>query len=1111
MFVSCKDYDDDINNLQQQIDKLNEAIKAIEAKIQEGKVITDVNGIANGIEVTMSDGSKHQIVNGKDGANGANGKDGISWTIGEDGYWYKDGQKTNYKAQGEKGDKGDKGDQGEQGPQGPAGSDGTSSTDRYYVPNADTGCFDVYVDGKKVESTSISFLGTGTITAVKDGETLTLYGVEGAGSEPVVLSLSGNLRGLVFVPNLYMDGIETVEYPWLQDSVLKVKKAYESTDRNGKKVSGLVDYDPNTLPNNPNGSTAGQEVFNYGPAWRVKYHMNPSNANTQYADIVGYNVLNPTIINEHSRAAVDQLGVSSPEKNFAGDAMFKNENGFLTAGLQVKNPQLLEKHPTINDVNENSNTVALQAKTKNSAGEEAIVTSDYALLVPTKAYIEALTWNKAPMYAASVSGKRTGDELGHLDANARVHVWDTPEEALQDKDGAALEVYYDSKDGINLSQYLGIHYAKENLATHKYELKTWTYGQEKEWGLSYEFNLVDYTVDGNKTHDSSYAKWVDQKNGVVRAWNVKYDGTHADGESATSIDREPLVQVLVKNAEGKVVLDGYILLHITKKAVSPEEKPNTAINLYPAKDAKFNLCDAAVVYETNWSEFNDYVLTNGLDNMTKEEFDAQYEPDLVSATAAGTDQNGYDYFHMNMYDKALDKGGVSQATAQLGEVLYYPNSLGTTNHRFDWLMDEATLEKLTHDTTTPVAVTRYIRFKAKNQDAKYPYVYVKLTVNLTRDNIGKVAFGEKNENYWFGLNGSDEGKEAVVFDVKEPIDGGNIVTFNRGVRSTLVGNMEKVDGTRKYYFAPVKDINITAQNGTSYKLTVASDQLVCKYVSGNNHKFDVNTLDNVLNTCAIDYSAGVFNNNKLFANGVAIASLNQQTGEIELIKNTESKAVLNAIGYEKNHANIEKELRAWIGLVAESGCGLAKQVTDGTFLASWQRPINLNPVADKAVVDANTNGNIIYLIDLLNMYDWRGPESGNMEGENKWFWAYYGVKAITVDCDPAHVLTNMHSGSFQALNKVTTEAELYAYKNASDMVKGSKTFSFNLSSYNSKAQNAALLSYIDANKSEFGAIFYKNNGDNVTEFDLKIPVTVSYEWGDFETVVTVHVSRTLGH
>ena len=64
------------------------------------------------------------------------GKDGQSNTptieIGSDGYWYINGTKTDYKANGEKGEqgeKGDKGDKGDSGEQGEKGSDGVNGSD----------------------------------------------------------------------------------------------------------------------------------------------------------------------------------------------------------------------------------------------------------------------------------------------------------------------------------------------------------------------------------------------------------------------------------------------------------------------------------------------------------------------------------------------------------------------------------------------------------------------------------------------------------------------------------------------------------------------------------------------------------------------------------------------------------------------------------------------------------------------------------------------------------------------------------------------------------------------------------------------------------------------
>lgn len=63
---------------------------------------------------------------GAEGPQGELGKDGETPTIeiSEDGYWVINGEKTEVKAQGEKGDKGEKGDTGAQGPQGEKGEPG---------------------------------------------------------------------------------------------------------------------------------------------------------------------------------------------------------------------------------------------------------------------------------------------------------------------------------------------------------------------------------------------------------------------------------------------------------------------------------------------------------------------------------------------------------------------------------------------------------------------------------------------------------------------------------------------------------------------------------------------------------------------------------------------------------------------------------------------------------------------------------------------------------------------------------------------------------------------------------------------------------------------------
>ena len=105
-FTSCKDYDDDINNLQEQVDGVKSQIADLESKINDGKWITNIADAEGGFTITFSDNSSYTIVNGKDGADGADGAagtPGTQWTISEDGYWVCDGEKTDVKAVGQDG------------------------------------------------------------------------------------------------------------------------------------------------------------------------------------------------------------------------------------------------------------------------------------------------------------------------------------------------------------------------------------------------------------------------------------------------------------------------------------------------------------------------------------------------------------------------------------------------------------------------------------------------------------------------------------------------------------------------------------------------------------------------------------------------------------------------------------------------------------------------------------------------------------------------------------------------------------------------------------------------------------------------------------------------
>lgn len=1101
--VSCKDYDDDITNLQNQIDKNAEAIKKINELIAKGGVITGTTSVEGGVKVTLSNGNEFTIKNGEKGADGQNG---VSWTIGEDGFWYKDGKKTEYKALGKDGEKGEQGPAGPQGPEGKPGQDATASG-KYYVPNATTGKFDIYKDGKLVESTNISFLGSGVITAVKDDvkKTLTLYGVTGGSGEnkAVVISMSGTLSSLSYRPALYLDGIETIEYPWLFGNTMKSVAATADKNFQEKVVKGLSVQD----------YVADTKTFVYGPAWAVEYDASPWNAAVTEEDLAGYNVLNPTAI-YNTRAAVAALGaVTSPAYAFpgkdGGKKLFSMNNGtgVLTTGLQIQNPDKFTNETPTKDSRNDVNTVALRVK--NSEGTEVV--ADYALVQPEKTLIDGMVWSQQAKCIDENANEivRDGDEDCSYFKGVKKHVWDAPEKALQDKRGAALSLYFEDEVGVDLSKYVAVRLVKSKNLKKNQEPEFITVSPEEalQWGLTFHYNIVNYKLDTNETSESMFLKKIDAKDtdGKFRAQNVKEN--LAIGQAANaSVGRMPLVQVTVTNDKGAVVLDGYILLYITKYADA-----NGKNDKWTEQETTFDPCNANDVFTTTWNQFNDLMLTQYLD-MTKETFDHQYAPDLFT-----------DGSTMVQYADYKDKGEQDYNRNALGTVLYKGNAEGNTNHTWQWTIPAKEIEAKLHHKDS-YTFTTWVRFKALDKkSAKYPYIYVKLTAKVNNKKTTTYTFGEKNEKmYWF-----DNGK-VVQFDAVNPYNEGYLSTINRSVRSTLLKNIESFNAPMHHYYFVPGEITVTDEyTGKTYTLTPQSsasdvkyNQVFCKYVSTDVIAYK--DAESHLATCALDINQGAYADSILYLKGTyeEVARINPTTGEVKLQKTPATKAVLNAVGYAKGTEPLYKQLHAHIGVATANSCGVVEKTLNDKFYATWHRPINIFKSV-QPVVDANTDGNTIKVFDCIRMYDWRGwktaeteadciANQSNMWGDNYWFWAYYGVSAISVDLTKANVEIKFDGeDKWVKLNTVTNKLELYGKTAAGKTVRDAVlTSKFNLARLNKSAYNSVVERTL---KAQLGSIHYTNNGDVVKKFSVKVPVTITYEWGQIMTDVVINIDNTIGH
>ena len=57
-FVSCKDYDDDIDRIDKELSEVKETIASLDSAIKAGKFVQSCNEVTGGYELVFTDGSK---------------------------------------------------------------------------------------------------------------------------------------------------------------------------------------------------------------------------------------------------------------------------------------------------------------------------------------------------------------------------------------------------------------------------------------------------------------------------------------------------------------------------------------------------------------------------------------------------------------------------------------------------------------------------------------------------------------------------------------------------------------------------------------------------------------------------------------------------------------------------------------------------------------------------------------------------------------------------------------------------------------------------------------------------------------------------------------------
>lgn len=746
--TSCKDYDDDISNLQEQIDKLSETIKNIQTQIDNGAILTSVTPTENGMTITLNQNGQtknYTISNGKDGQNGK------SWKIGDNGnWWYDEGNgyvDSKFPARGENGTNGENGNNGENGKNG-----------KYYVPNPETGCFDIYQDGTKVESTNIAYTATAenAITATWEKGVLTLVGVKDAVDGKIVLNLNSVLRAMVFNPSHYVDGVEAIDLATYTYQPLGVKKV----DADGDFAT---DAPFNALL--ADGVTVESPLY-FAPDMKASYFLNPSNADvTEDANDYKF-LMSSAKYTDFTRAAATSIFTVKK---------VENKDGKLNVSAKYDGEAIKQLTDEGGALNREMTLVALQY-TK----DDATVTSDFATLT---------TSDYSNVHILSAQSAFTDWQAWlFTDANTAI----TSDKSTEDRVTPVAEVKYDNDKGIDLRSLIRTSW-NVNYNPVTVETTNATEEKVKEAGFKYSFELVGYHTGVNLTSQSAHAA-IAADGYTLRPQAVDDNGkqqAYGAAQTRAIIGREPLVRVILNDTvHNKIAAVAYMKIKIAENVTTADP---TQITKDFADNTAFTLnCDdanPALNKKVTWYEIENKILADKQVNMSKVEFEDTYQLD-----GPATDLTQFDKNTINANAISPKIGKVIVTTADVN---------GTMTQVLQWTMsgNEAYTHFNTADATgkKPTSISTYVRYTLKSgKTAPNKYIYVKFTWTPSAININPVAnFGNVNkiQQSWYAANNltAGTGYDEIHGNVEQMGKPTSNDEFKFDIKNTLLGNKITVD------------------------------------------------------------------------------------------------------------------------------------------------------------------------------------------------------------------------------------------------------------------------------------------------------------------------------
>lgn len=866
--------------------------------------------------------------------------------------------------------------------------------------------------------------------------------------------LPTELRSIVFAPDSYYWGIEATKIMTLNYA------AYNLPDAawNKKETKG---YDKAERYDAKDGSSVLAFVANY--------HMNPSTAvldpATAKVDVLSGD-------KEYTRAAEAGLSVAG----------WKVENGMLQVNLDVTNPEKIKSVKENEMVTVFATQVTLPgvALNKDNNLAERTITSDYATL-----YAESIRHLKL--------AHRAGDDVPFLGVESpNKSVLGGPDKdhkhhqlLMQHVFEAATSGKYMPQDSVNYNETLDLRKLVEVHYTNAKGVNRLMTAEELEAnGMKYKFEITALYLGSNETSESAHAA-INPKDGYTfRPQMPEYDKNHVGKQQAygaeqarPTIGRTPLVRVTLLDKKGNELDYGYIRIKITEKKDPAVIVPDKHID-YQGPDYNYSYNGECVdpatewKYETKWIQ-TEYDLYHML-GITREEFEANYGVSPVEDAKNG----GLQQYKMSANGKTFEK-----MAEPIGQA-YTRNETspedGTLTSILGWKLTPAQAKKL-FVTDKKANVEIAVKYESKDK-SKLPDVFVvfKSGKRIGTDSTpaGEVLWANNIiSNYWYKANTSKAGTDEIHTNTLTPEDnpGGTADKMENTFGDVFKGNKIAASALIKV----TKDLTKNKEYATGkLKLNVvfdaSNDGKEYKGIDGKTYVMSVADKGKTLN-------AQIKGNQAKQAVAKLTSPEDPSETKIAYQHGEYAHALLN---YKDHNSLANDVVKAIIGIIAQNECAKELPLTNNTFDVRFLRPINAEN-ANKTIEDASYVAmQKIKATDLLKFTDWRDAwnktQAAGIGGEYE---KYYGVEGVTIEgikdgesisLNP-NVMTNLGQSDpkkFVALGDVTKNID-FVYTSA-----------------------------------DGGTLTYKNLSTTVQEFQIKIPVTVKYIWGYITENVTVTVKKT---